>query len=164
GKPFRSVTRGGAELDEIEAEAKEGEDKKPEEEAEETGPQTATLIAFLKQSLDGKVRDVRLSQRLTESAVCLVAEEGDLDLHLAKLLKQHQQLDEIAPRVLEVNPKHPLIRQLSDRLAAGNGAAEALEPYAFLLLDQARILEGEGPLDPAAFAQRLSDLATRSLA
>ncbi|MEX2631708.1 MAG: molecular chaperone HtpG [Tistlia sp.] len=179
GKPFRSVTRGGAELDEIEAEAKEGEDK-PAEDAE-VGPDTATLLAFLKQTLAGKVKDVRLSQRLTESAVCLVAEEGDMDLHLAKLLKQHQQLDEIAPRVLEINAGHPLIKQLTGRLAAGSGdagagdgdgdgdgagegAAEALEPYAFLLLDQARILEGEAPLDPSAFAQRMSDLAARTLA
>ncbi|SMF78896.1 molecular chaperone HtpG [Tistlia consotensis] len=162
-KPFRSVTRGGAELDEIEAEATEGEDKKDEAKEPEAGPETATLLAFLKQTLDGKVKDVRLSQRLTESAVCLVADEGDLDLHLAKLLKQHQQLDEIAPRVLEINARHALIRQLGERLQAGNGAAEALEPYAFLLLDQARILEGEAPLDPAAFARRMSELATKTL-
>ncbi len=163
--PFRSVTRGGAELDEIEQAAEDGaeEEKKDKAEDEEAGPDTATLLAFLKQSLGDKVKDVRLSQRLTESAVCLVAEEGDMDLHLAKLLKQHQQLSEIAPRVLEINAKHPLIRQLTAKLGEGNGAADALEPYAFLLLDQARILEGEAPLDPAAFAQRMSELATRTL-
>lgn len=166
-KPFRSVTRGGAELDEIEAEAKEGEDQTKPDEADDVGPDTATLLAFLKQTLEGKVKDVRLSQRLTESAVCLVAEEGDMDLHLAKLLKQHQQLEEIAPRVLEINARHALIKQISTRLAAGgeggNGVAEELEPYAFLLLDQARILEGEAPLDPAAFARRMSDLAAKTL-
>jgi molecular chaperone HtpG len=110
---------------------------------------------------------VRLSERLTDSAVCLVADEGDMDMHLERLLKQHRQLDQTAKRVLEINPGHPMIRRLADRLAEGGDATVAggpVEEAARLLLDQARILEGEALPDPAAFGRRLALLVERGLA
>jgi molecular chaperone HtpG len=160
GKRLKSVTRGGADLSKV-----KGEDK-AEDKPREAVPEGAMggLVALLKTALGGAVKDVRASERLTDSAVCLVAEEGDLDMHLARLLKQHRQLEEEAPRVLEVNPTHPLIRRLAE--AAGQeGAASRpeLADLAWLLLDQARIVEGEPLPDPAAFSRRLSSLMEKGL-
>jgi len=154
GKPFKSATRGGADLSKVEAPA---EAPKPEA----GGEGLDSLIATLKLALTDQVKDVRVSQRLTDSAVCLVADEGDTDLHLERLLKQHRRVESGAKRILEVNPGHTLIRRLAER--AGNGG-EGLEDCAFLLLDQARIIEGEPLPDPAAFSRRLSDALVRGLA
>lgn len=153
GKPFKSATRGGADLSKIEATA---EAPKPE-----AGEGMDELVAALKLALADQVKDVRASQRLTDSAVCLVADEGDTDLHLERLLKQHRRVDASSKRILEVNPGHPLIRRLVERAAAKD---PALEDCAFLLLDQARIIEGEPLPDPAAFSRRLSEALVRGLA
>ncbi len=160
GTPFKSVTRGGADLSKIEA---AGDDDKKAGAAGEEPAGTEALIAYVKLTLKDEVKDVRPSERLTESAVCLVADEGDLDMHLERILKQHRQLDAVSHRILEINPKHPLIRRLAERIGASGAGAE-LESAARLLLDQARILEGEPLPDPAAFAKRLSDLVAKGLA
>ena len=92
---------------------------------------------MLRLSLQGKVKDVRASKRLTDSPVCLVADEGDIDLHLARLLKQHQRLDDTPTRILELNPKHPLVAALSETATAGQaGAGGTIEDVGLLLLDQ----------------------------
>jgi len=158
-KPFKSVTRGGADLDKVASEA-EVSGKDETEAADESS--LDALIAFVKLTLKDEVKDVRASQRLTESAVCLVADEGDMDIHMERLLKQHGQLDHGAPRILEINPRHPTIKSLSARLGH-KGAGSDLGEAARLLLDQARILEGEALPDPAAFARRLSDVMARGL-
>lgn len=150
GKPLKSATRAGADLDGIKSEAPE---TKPEDRAE--GAALGTLIALLKQTLGDAVRDVRESKRLTDSAVCLVAADGDMDMHLERLLRLHQKVDAASPRVLEINPSHPVIRALAAR-ATEAGAADALADAALLLFDQARIIEGEVPADPQAFAARLA--------
>ncbi len=157
-KPFRSVTRGAADLAEIEPEASD-------EGAEDSlrDADIATVIAALKQNLGEAVKDVRASDRLTDSAVCLVADDGDLDMHLERLLKAQQQLDFAANRILEINPRHQLIRALAERLKA-DGGAEAVADVAQLLLDQARIVEGESLPDPAAFSRRLAAAVAKGLA
>jgi molecular chaperone HtpG len=157
-KPFKSVTRGGVDLDRIAA----PEDKKETEEKPEPPAKLASLIAIFKLALGDAVKDVRGSERLTDSAVCLVADEGDLDMHLERLLKQHRQLDTASKRILELNPRHPLIQRLA--AAVGEiGASEQLSEFAWLLLDQARIVEGEQLPDPSAFARRLASLLERGL-
>jgi molecular chaperone HtpG len=105
---------------------------------------------------------VRGSERLTDSAVCLVADEGDIDMHLERLLKQHRQLDSAAKRILELNPRHPLIERLAASVGE-TGASDQLSEFAWLLLDQARIVEGEQLPDPPAFARRLASLLERGL-
>ena len=105
---------------------------------------------------------MRPSARLTESAVCLVADEHAMDLRLERFLKQHQQLDELSKRVLEINPKHALIRQMAARAGAA-GEDAALGDLAELLLDQARIVEGEPLPDPGAFSRRMSAFLARGL-
>jgi molecular chaperone HtpG len=94
--------------------------------------------------------------------VCLIADEGDMDIHLERLLKQHKQLDAAAKRILEINPTHPLIRRLAE-MAGKDGAATGLNDAAWLLLDQARIIEGEQLPDPAAFSRRLAVMMEKGL-
>ena len=156
-KPFKSATRGGAELDKIEL----SEEKKQAQEPQPAG--TDALIAMLRLALQDAVKDVRASSRLDTSAVCLVADEGDMDIHLERLLKQHRQLDNASKRVLEVNPRHPLIAGLAKRLSQ-NGSAEEVTEAAWLLLDQARIVQGEPVADPVAFARRLDATLLKAIA
>ena len=118
----------------------------------------ASLIAIFKLALGDAVKDVRGSERLTDSAVCLVADEGDMDMHLERLLKQHRQLDTAAKRILELNPRHKLIERLAATVGE-TGASDQLAEFAWLLLDQARIIEGEQLPDPPAFARRLAQAA-----
>ncbi len=154
GKPFKSVTQGGIDLSKVAAPEKEGED--------EDKPGIDNLIAMFKLTLKDAVKDVRGSERLTDSPVCLVADEGDLDMHIARLMKQHQQIRETATRILELNPGHPLIRTLA-ALIGKEGAADDLADAAHLLLDQARIVEGEPLPDPPAFARRLATMMRKGL-
>ncbi len=158
-KPFHSVTRGGADLDAIKG-ADEAADKP--EDADETQGFEALIAAF-KMELGEAVKDVRPSKRLTDSPVCLIADDGDMDVNMERLLRRHGQLQSGFPRVLEVNPTHAIIKKLAQR-AHGDGAEDAvLKDAAHLLLDQARIAEGEVPADPAAFAMRLASLMERAL-
>ncbi|MGF1608918.1 MAG: molecular chaperone HtpG [Kiloniellales bacterium] len=159
-KPFKSVTRGGADLGKVQAAA--ADDAEPTDK-DEPAAEVDALIAFVRLTLKDQVKDVRVSERLTESAVCLVADESGFDLHLERLLKQHRQIEQATPRILEINPRHPLIRCLGARIGQ-EGAAAELEEVARLLLDQARILEGEPLPDPAAFARRLDAFVAKGLA
>jgi molecular chaperone HtpG len=157
-KGFKSATRGGADLDKI----KPSEDQVGEPEKSAPPAKLASLIAIFKLALGDAVKDVRGSERLTDSAVCLVADEGDMDMHLERLLKQHRQLDTAAKRILELNPRHSLIERLAASVGEA-GASEQLSEFAWLLLDQARIIEGEQLPDPSAFARRLAMLLERGL-
>ena len=123
------------------------------------------LVAALKMALGESVKDVRTSDRLTDSPVCLVADDNDMDLRLERMLRQHRQLgaDAVTPRILEINPKHALIRRMADR-AAGAAADDAvLADAANLLLDQARIVEGEPVADPMAFMRRMTAIMEKGL-
>ncbi len=154
---FKSITQGDTDLSAIKVtDAEEKPEVAPEGEV-------ALLVALLKQALEDQVKDVRVSERLTDSAVCLVADSGDVDMHLARLLKAHKHLDAFAPRILEINPAHKLIRDLAAR-AKEPGAPDQLNDAALLLVDQARILEGEAIPDPIAFSRRLSEVMGKSLA
>ena len=157
-KPFRSVTRGAADLADIAADVAASDDGEALRDAD-----VATVVALLKQSLGDAVKDVRASERLTDSAVCLVADEGDLDMHLEKLLKAQRQLDMAQTRILEINPRHALIRAVAQQAKAA-GAADSLDDVAHLLLDQARIIEGETLPDPTAFSRRLAAVMEKGLA
>src|SRR6202000_2134193 len=125
-KPFKSATRGGVDLDKIAA----AEDK-PEEAKPEPPAKLGSLIAIFKLALAEAVKDVRSSARLTDSAVCLVADEGDMDMRLERLLKQHRQLDTASKRILEINPRHRLIERLSAAVGAA-GASDQLSEFAWL--------------------------------
>jgi molecular chaperone HtpG len=157
GKKLKAITEGDIDLSKVKA------DDKAEEAKPEAAPADAldTLIAALKLSLGDKVKDVRASDRLTSSAVCLVAESGQMSIHLEKLLKAHRQIEQDFPRVLEINPRHALIKGLAGKVKASG--REAIEDMALLLLDQARIVEGEPPADPVEFARRLASVMEKGL-
>ncbi len=152
-KQFKSVAEAGPDLSAI------GGDDADKAKNETAAEAIKGVIEKLKQSLGENVADVRASSRLTGSPVCLVADTGGVSLHLARMLKQHGDGMSSMPirRVLEVNPGHPLITGIKKL----NGAE--FDDAAFLLLDQARIVEGETVPDPAAFARRLSAVMEKGL-
>ena len=157
-KKFKSVTRGGIDLGKI----KPAEDAKEPEAPKATEGELTTLITLFKATLGEAVKDVRGSERLTDSPVCLIADEHDMDMHLERMLRQHKQLSVSHSRILELNPRHGLIRRLAGR-AGEPGATEALADMAWLLLDQARIIEGEHVADPVAFARRFAALMEKGV-
>ena len=154
GKPFKSVTQGRTELADIPL-AGAGRAEGPEAPAEVEG-----FLAFVKATLGDNVSDVRASDRLTESAVCLVAPEDAPDRQFERLLSAAGRLEGASKPVLEVNPRHPRIAALA-RL--GEGEAEFRGDVAHMLYDEARVLDGDRPLDARAFAQRLARLIERGL-
>lgn len=152
GKPFTSVTQGAADLSLIPLpEGKEA----PKAEASDA---VSSFLGFVKETLGETVSDVRLSDRLTDSAVCLVASDSGLDRQLEKLLANAGQTPAGAKPVLEINPGHAQIARLAALPEGDVLRADA----AHLLLDEARIVDGEQPLDPRAFADRLGRLIQRA--
>jgi molecular chaperone HtpG len=156
-KPFSSVTKSGTDLDKVQPE------KKRETGETARDAEIATLIALLKQTYGDRVADVKASDRLTDSAVCLVAEANGMDLHLERMLRAHNRVQMPSKRVLEINPGHATIVAMA-KSAGQAGAAERLIDAAELLLDQARIVEGEPLPDPAAFARRLAAVMAKGVA
>jgi molecular chaperone HtpG len=151
GKPFVPVNQGASDLDKIKP-ATEKADAKPDE------PALAKLIATLKEALADKVRDVRVSDRLTDSAVCIV-NDGQLDRALERMLSRQKDSGvSVSPPVLEINGSHAMIRALITAAARGSDITDA----AHLLLDQAYVLEGEPVADPASFGRRLSTLMAQA--
>lgn len=148
GKTFKSVTQGGADLDEVPLQ------DKPEEKDKSDDAATATLITALKAALGDAVQDVAKSNRLTSSPVCIVAGDQGFDRTLEKYLARQEGKSSISAPVLEINPDHALIAKLAERAGKGEDVGEA----ARLLLDQAVILEGEVPADATGFAERVSKL------
>ena len=154
GKKFRSVTQGAADLAEIPLlDAKD--EAKPE-----TNEAVSGFIAFVKLTLGDAVSDVRASDRLTDSAVCLVASEHGPDRALEKLLQGSGRVISAAKPILEINPRHSLVAALA---ALGDDEKSFKEDAAHLLYDEARVLDGERPNDAKGFSDRLARLITRGL-
>ncbi len=97
---------------------------------------------LIKDLLKDHIKDVRLSGRLTDSACCLVADEGDPDPHMEKLLKAMGQEMPATKRILEINPDHPLFAAMN-RIFEKNRSEPILRDFVFLLYDQALLLEGQ---------------------
>lgn len=153
-----SATRGVTDLSNL------GEEPAKDEAAEAEpirDSELATLIALVKQTLGDAVKDVRTTDRLTDSAVCLVADDGDMDMRLERMLKAHNQLNTDSVRILEINPKHTLIKNMANAAVKG-GAADDMADLAHLLLDQARIIEGDPLPDPAAFSRRMATVMAKA--
>ncbi len=148
GKKVRSATKGDISLD--------GGDKDTVKKGEELGG----LMGFIKEELKGKVKDVRPSGRLTDSPCCLVVDEGGLDHNLEAMMKAMGQDMPPQERILEVNPTHPLVQAMDASLKAGESEDE-LREYVSLLYGQARLLMGDRPEDPAAFARSLNKLMVK---
>ncbi|MBL95605.1 MAG: Chaperone protein HtpG [Alphaproteobacteria bacterium MarineAlpha3_Bin5] len=161
-KKFKSITKGNIDLSELKQKTSKS-NKRKDADSEKTQPDVDSLIGIIKVALGEAVKNVVSSKRLTDSACCLVADENAMDMNLERLLKQHNQLEDLGPRILEINPKHPLIKGLA-KIAAKKGAkTQILHDASHLLFDQARIVEGEPVADPRAFVKRMSDLMVKGL-
>ena len=158
GKPFKSISQGAADIAAIPME--EGKEKP----SSETTASQASLFALMKQTLADAVEDVRASDRLSESPACLVAQDRGLDLRLERMLAEHGQLGKAMKPVLEINPTHPLIEALADQVGLGPEATDkgAFEDIVWLLLDEARLMEGEKPADAPNFSARLTRILTKA--
>jgi len=154
GKPFKSVTQGAADLTLIPL-LDANSDPAPEADQAIT-----RFLAFVKETLGEAVTDVRSSDRLTESAVCLVAPELGPDRQLEKLLAGAGRLQTSAKPILEINPRHDLVVTLAS-LSDDDRAFK--QDAAHLLFDEARILDGDRPADPRMYADRMARVLRRSL-
>jgi len=148
GKKLKSVLRGDIHLDKT---SRDEEEKK-----------FGKLVDFIKDHLKDDVKDVRLSGRLKDSACCLVSDEGDLDPKMEKFLKSMGQEVPAGKRILEINPDHSLFEAMN-RLFEKEGGSALLGEYAGLLYDQALVMDGARPKDPAAFSRSMSKLMASAL-
>ncbi|NKJ37681.1 molecular chaperone HtpG [Rhizobium sp. SG570] len=153
GKSFKSITQGSADLAQF---------KKLDEDKAENASAPAEVQAFIdfaREKLADEVSDVRASDRLIESAVCLVASEQGYDRQLEKILQGAGRLQSGAKPILEINMDHPVVKAIAAKVDAPSLRDDA----AFLLLDQARVLDGDKPADPRAFAERLARVMEKAL-
>lgn len=156
-KKFKSITRGDAGLSKVKGGKEEGGPK-------DEGAKDATekLIARMKEVLAGEVRDVKVSERLVDSPVCLVAPESEVDMHMNRMLKKSQHYEAKLQPILEINDGHPVIARLK-ALASAGADDESVKETALLLLDQARIVEGETLKDPSGFVRRMNKAIEKGL-
>ncbi len=154
GKPFKSVTQGAADLAGIPL-----LDAGKEQSAgiAETVKQ---FLAFVKTTLGDEVAEVRASERLTDSAVCLVAAESGPDRALERILAGAGRLKSASKPILEVNPHHKLVVALA---ALGADQRTFKEDAAHLLFDEARLLDGDRPADAKLFSERLARVLERGV-
>ncbi|NHO33051.1 molecular chaperone HtpG [Acetobacter fallax] len=146
GKTLKSVTQGHADLETFPVEG---------ETAEGDAADLDILIPALKDALGSEVSDIRGTDRLVSSAVVLAAPEHGMDLQMAKLMRRSGQKVPDAAPILELNPRNALVRELARKAAE---KSPAIADLASVLLDVARIQDGESPKDPTLFARRLTGL------
>jgi molecular chaperone HtpG len=158
GKPLKSLSQGDVNFDLVPI-LDEGNDALKGDEDTKTVDE-AVVLAAVNAALSEHVSDVRSSKRLTESPSCLIAEHAAPDRRLERILAQSNSAVASKP-ILELNMKHRLVRAISDAKSTGN--EETVTDVACLLFEQAQILDGQIPDDPAAFAQRLNRLVERGL-
>ena len=152
-KSFKSITRGMDDLNKIDGEKKDDKNEKSVE----------PLINLLKEKLKEKVKDVRVSSRLTDSPVCLVSDEGAMDPQLEKILQQHNQLNQgLSLKVMEINPQHKLIKKLA-KMSKDKASISEVANISILLYEQSKILDGEKPSDPVEFSKKLIETITTSI-
>ncbi len=144
GKPLVSVAKGGLDLGALEDAAEKDEDR---HEADEFKP----FVDRLKASLGERVKDVRVTRRLTESPACLVADEHDMSANLARMLRTAGQPGPAWKPILEVNPRHPVVARMRDQ-------ERSFDDWASVLFDQALLAEGGQLDDPATFVKRINQL------
>lgn len=166
GHSLLSAARGDLDLTGVASKAAgedgegEGDDAEAGDEAAPSDESLAPLLEVLQAKLDEDIEAVRVSKRLTDSAVCLVAADGGLTPQLEQMMRQMGQ--EIPPqkRIMEINAKHPLTQKLLE-IHEANAEDERLVDYAEMLLDQALLAEGAPLKNPARFAQRVAEVMSR---
>ncbi|MBU3903396.1 MAG: molecular chaperone HtpG, partial [Gammaproteobacteria bacterium] len=144
GKQLASVAKGGLDLGALEDAAEKQEQEK---QADELKP----LLDKIKSSLADKVKEVRVTHRLTDSPACLVADDNDMSANLARMLKAAGQNAPLSQPILEINPTHPVVLRLK-------GEEQRFDDWAAVLFDQALLAEGGQLDDPASFVKRVNQL------
>ncbi len=157
GKPFKSVTQGAADIKLIPLIEGPGEKNAAEPEA----PEIAALLAYMKQTLGESVSDVRISDRLSDSPACLVAADAGPDRQLERMLAEHGRAATVSKPILEVNPLHALVAALARKFRDDKDRS-FIDDSTWLLHDEARIMDGEGPSDAASFAKRLTRILAKA--
>ena len=149
-KPLKSVARGELDLDELKADVADSSDDKELDTSVLDG-----LLEKMAESLGDRVKAVRASRRLTDSPACLVADENDMGANLERILQSMGQAAPERKPIMEINPNHPLIKQLSPEHAQ-------LGDWTAVLFDQAALAEGAPLPEPSAYVRRVNDLLTRA--
>ena len=144
GKSLVSVAKGGLDLGKLEDEAEKQEQEKDAGVFKE-------LTDKIKASLSDRVKEVRVTHRLTDSPACLVADVHDINANLARLLKASGQKAPVSQPILEINPKHPVVLRLQ-------AEEKKFDDWASVLFDQALLAEGGQLDDPASFVKRINQL------
>ncbi len=144
GKPLASVAKGGLDLGALEDEAEK-------KEAEKAADDYKELLERMKASLGERVKDVKVTLRLTDSPACLVADEHDLGMNLSRILKAAGQDAPVSKPILEINPNHPAVLRLKHE-------EKSFDAWAEVLFDQALLAEGGTLDDPATFVKRINQL------
>ncbi|MFM1880576.1 MAG: molecular chaperone HtpG [Pseudomonadota bacterium] len=176
GKGIQSVAKGALDLSKVQ-DSESSEAEKAEEKAiEEAQAAAKPAVEKAAKILGDKVKEVRLTQRLTDSACCLVSDEHDMSGHLERLLKASGQKAPERKAILELNPQHPLVKALiaesdagggqvlgTDGKAVSDGISDTLRDLVWLLHDQALLAEGGQPDDPASFVRRLNGFLLKGL-
>ena len=144
GKQLVSVAKGGLDLGALEDEAEK-------QEAEKAADEYKELLEKMKASLGERVKDVKVTLRLTDSPACLVADEHDLGMNLARILKAAGQNAPVSKPILEINPSHPAVLRLKYE-------EKNFDDWAAVLFDQALLAEGGTLDDPASFVKRINQL------
>ncbi len=146
GKALQSVAKGELDLGALEDEAEKQAQEKESGEYKE-------LVGQIKEALGERVKEVRVTLRLTDSAACIVADSGDLSANLERMLKAAGQKAPGAKPILEINPRHPLVQKL--KAEAGK---ERFGDWSSILFDQAQLADGAQLEDPVGFVHRLNSL------
>jgi molecular chaperone HtpG len=154
-KPLKAVDRGDISLD------SEEEKQVKEKKREEAQKEFSDLISLIADRLKDKVKEVRFSNRLTDSACCLVAEEYGMNANMERIMKAMNQAVPESKRVLELNPDHPILKAMAG-IHGQDKSAAALADYADLLYDQALLTEGSPIKDPLRFTRLVSDLMVKA--
>ncbi|MEE8388356.1 MAG: molecular chaperone HtpG [Acidiferrobacterales bacterium] len=145
-KSLVSVSRGDLDLGDL-------ADKEEKKKEEESAKQAKSLIERIQKSLDGKVKDVRVTHRLTTSPACLVADTMDMGGNMERILKEAGQHMPETRKILEINPEHPLVLRLKEE-----PGDDRFSDWSHILFDQALLAEGGQLQDPANFVRRLNSL------
>ena len=144
GKALVSVAKGGLDLGAL-------EDETEKQEVEKAADEYKELLDKMKASLGERVKDVKVTLRLTDSPACLVADEHDLGMNLARILKAAGQNAPVSKPILEINPNHPAVLRLKYE-------DKHFDDWAAVLFDQALLAEGGTLDDPATFVKRINQL------
>ena len=160
-KKFTSITQGQINLDDLDEKNK---DKKSDskDQKEKQDKEFVDLIAQMKVVLGEQVKDIRLSSKLTDSPVCLVADDGDMDIAMEQLMAQRDTNYKGAPRILEINADHSLIKNMKSLLSKKENN-DLVSDAGTLLFEQARLLEGKMPADPAQFSKIMNQFLLKAI-